>query len=731
MERQSLSRDNSNHTILDDLNVFDDNFAIDDFAIADGFAPRRRSAASSTRSVEEPPIRSIAAHMSQGPTIPQPASRGNRNSTRKSRRLEPVENPFQSVEDDDAESLHSIQSHDAQFTASHAPSLSHRSISSASSQAFARTHSPFQGDSGPSHPYNMYPQGTTFGRSPSTSTTSTIRPPPSVPLLTTRPAHPYSMYPQNVADDMEDEDEMNHPQNHIPVGFPGVAPIFVNRRLPRNDHDNMSISGHSEQLPPYSEYPEDGAPKNILLPQQLPTGQASEQQVPQVQDPFAQRAPQSMADSSAITAGQGSPLNTTPPTDAPPKTWSEKTWAEKRKTKFCGIPFGFILIAVGCVVLIVIIAGAVIRGFVNGHRKDGAWAARASAASAADVQAQQTGTSTNSLIDATPMSTSAAFPLPTGSFSLQLGGASQVQNACLMNSSQAAAWQCDMSEAPQMAIDISFGPDGGPEGAQLYSNSSSSFNYGMNPPDATFSSLQLVQDLDAPQMGPAYQFQAWYNKLIVLPSSAFSPSADNDNAKRDAQYNGHHHLHDWFLRRQVAAGEKPWFCYWNGTLMEGFIYIKQNAMPWNTTTGGQSQTTNMPSSTTPTPLSTLTGTTAAISTSSPTPSSTYKRLVRRADNDGDSDDYDAVAGMPLYPYVIKLEERRVSGSPQPYCQQYQMLDNGQPGLLTDPVTGLPIVVLLAESYPNWGAYASAGLTKRGSEVAGSCHCQWFSGSPGS
>lgn len=191
------------------------------------------------------------------------------------------------------------------------------------------------------------------------------------------------MYPQNVADDMEDEDEMNHPQNHIPVGFPGVAPIFVNRRLPRNDHDNMSISGHSEQLPPYSEYPEDGAPKNILLPQQLPTGQASEQQVPQVQDPFAQRAPQSMADSSAITAGQGSPLNTTPPTDAPPKTWSEKTWAEKRKTKFCGIPFGFILIAVGCVVLIVIIAGAVIRGFVNGHRKDGAWAARASAASAA------------------------------------------------------------------------------------------------------------------------------------------------------------------------------------------------------------------------------------------------------------------------------------------------------------------------------------------------------------
>lgn len=365
--------------MLENIDVFDDDFAVDDFDVADGFAPRRSSAASSRhrRSLDEPPIRSIAAHMAEGPILSSGPSRANRNSTRKSRRFEPLENPFRSAEDDDTDSLDRTFTQTTHTDAPLALGMAHRTISSASSSAFARTHSPLQGDGGPSHPYTMYPQGTTIGRMSSTSTTSTIRPVAGAPLLPQQPAHPYGMYPQNVADDdMDDDDELDHPQDGIPVGYPGLTPNYATRRLPRDDHDNISISAHSEQLPPYSEYPEDGAPKNIVLPQQTPSGQSSSTLGgQQVQTAFAHRAPQSMSDntplstSSTLTAGQGSPLNEPTSADVTPKSWSEKSWKEKRKTKFCGVPFGWILLSFGVVTFVVVVVTTVIAGFVDSHRQ--------------------------------------------------------------------------------------------------------------------------------------------------------------------------------------------------------------------------------------------------------------------------------------------------------------------------------------------------------------------------
>lgn len=47
------------------------------------------------------------------------------------------------------------------------------------------------------------------------------------------------------------------------------------------------------------------------------------------------------------------------------KTWSQKSWKEKRKTKFCGIPFGWILLVVGVVLFIVIVLSAAIGGFMS------------------------------------------------------------------------------------------------------------------------------------------------------------------------------------------------------------------------------------------------------------------------------------------------------------------------------------------------------------------------------
>lgn len=114
--------------------------------------------------------------------------------------------------------------------------------------------------SGPSHPYGMYPQ-TTMARNASISTTATQQPLQRSlsPSLSTGPSHPYGMYPQNV---VEDEPPVPVVQTAIPVGFPGINTGFHRQIGPDGEEqDIVGPFGHTEQLPPYSRYPEEGPTK--------------------------------------------------------------------------------------------------------------------------------------------------------------------------------------------------------------------------------------------------------------------------------------------------------------------------------------------------------------------------------------------------------------------------------------------------------------------------------------
>lgn len=78
------------------------------------------------------------------------------------------------------------------------------------------------------------------------------------------------------------------------------------------------------------------------------------------------------------------------------------------------------------------------------------------------------------------------------------------------------------------------------------------------------------------------------------------------------------------------------------------------------------------------------------------------------------------ANLFPYPSMVKLEERRVSNNTkQPYCQQYQILDDGGYNPLVNS-QGAPIMFYLDESVPH-GAY------KDKSGESGGCHCQWMHG----
>ena len=140
-------------------------------------------------------------------------------------------------------------------------STPHRSISSASTFTMPTTQSPYQGATGPSQPYSLYPQDIGISRTPSTATTSTVRIPERTYTGPVGPMQPYGMYPQNTVP----EDEVS-PLEGIaptPVGFPGLGQDYRRRFGPDGEEaaDLVGPDGHTEQLPPYTRYPNDIATK--------------------------------------------------------------------------------------------------------------------------------------------------------------------------------------------------------------------------------------------------------------------------------------------------------------------------------------------------------------------------------------------------------------------------------------------------------------------------------------
>lgn len=296
-----------------------------------------------------------------------------------------------------------------------------------------------------------------------------------------------------------------------------------------------------------------------------------------------------------------------------------------------------------------------------------------------------------------------------------------------------------------MAIDIGLPPDGGSsEGACLYGFSNASgINYGTQPPNTQFAPFISVQDDDEPYRGPAFYFQTFYDKFVVVPENAL-PAASTINQKRSLIDP------DWFTQHQVQAGDKPWFCWFNGTFLEGFIYANNytsdDSSP-SASLSSSSSSASSPSLSSPLTTSTIIEVSGPSTTTTLIPASQATAHTRRAV----SGSYTHAAKRHLeklakrgwtfaelssFGYVVKIEERRVPDSQQPYCNQYQILDNGLAGPLVDPSTNQQITVYLEETDPDYSAYqqqqdaapsASSSKVKR-DPITGSCHCEWWSGS---
>lgn len=265
--------------------------------------------------------------------------------------------------------------------------------------------------------------------------------------------------------------------------------------------------------------------------------------------------------------------------------------------------------------------------------------------------------------------------------------------------------------------------------------------------NTTFSPFLWVQDIDHPDEEPALYFKAQYDKVVVIPEDALD--IGSKKIKR--------HL-PWFEDQVAGPSAKPWYCFWNDTLLEGFIYTNERIRALPSSSVSTTTTTTKPYST-PAWAATMTAVPSQTITTTltmPSTTATYSGAAsafpkwlhdhypnfnmtaytsdppgkRKRDDDGSDDWYDE---LTVYPYRVKLEERRLPGSPLPYCIQYQVLNDGVINWIPN-AQGQQIVVQLSERdppfrpvlYPDQPPHARR-LRRKRDELPGSCHCQWMSG----
>ncbi|KAL8716270.1 MAG: hypothetical protein Q9220_000175 [cf. Caloplaca sp. 1 TL-2023] len=608
-----------------------------------------------------------------------------------------------------------------------------RTASQMSTFTLPRTQSPYQGASGPSHPYGMYPQDIDLIRTPSMATTSTIRPRERSYAGPSGPNQPYSMYPQNTVP----EDESGSAEGLQPpgmIGFPGRSNDYRRRLGPdvEDADDLVGPDGYTEQLPPYTRWPDNIPPKggavgaaSILSAERGRTDNSEET----LANPFQSRESLTHAverdhSSTQLTVVAGSE----PPQGDEGGSFKERVkHTSQKRTCFGRVPLW--LIAVLALVLIAVLAGTI--GGVVGHAR-GEQQATPSVKPptyppqpAADPTMVTTITTT-SLVDATPLpSTPVNLPtLPTGVFHVPLRNPSISNNSCL--SSHTNSWSCangadlklDLS-VPNM---ISVSPLVPTQPNQVY--------FGPQPPDLTIPvPLSLMGDRDGMEKGPAWWFQQPYTKVVVVPGVDFNAGGGTKkrwfDLPRDRKDNRRVSVRNYGYGHTVATpAMKPWFCYWNSTILEGFIYVTQNSSMQSSSESAESAS---PTSPTPAYPSIYIPPSFAAFTSFPPTAATPTGTVDKRQVSNPS-------SYAAYSKDVKIEERRAPGTqPPPYCVHMQIMNDGTANPIGDE-NGQPITVQLEEIQPGSdgsvsqdgsGGRKRGNLWERGPSSTSSCECEWI------
>lgn len=611
----------------------------------------------------------------------------------------------------------------------------HRSLSQVSDLTIPRTQSPYQGATGPSHPYGMYPQDIAVTRSPSIATTSTARPRERSYTGPNGPTQPYGMYLQNtVPEDGVGPMESLHPP--VSGGFPGRLQNYRRPLGPdaEDADDLVGPDGYTEQLPPYTRYPDGIPPKG---------GRPGPASVLSVEREQQETSEETLAD--PFQSQESSPHNDRiyDSTDSTAMAQNEtrhredeggnfkELVKEKGKKRVCFGAIPLWVVAVLVVILVAIIAGVIgaVVGRARGREQAVSMQPQNQHGPPPAADSTTVVVTLTSLVDATPLtSTPTNLPsLPTGTFYVPLRNPTIHNTSCL--SLHDNAWDCSSSVDVRLDISdpslISVSP--------RYPQMANQIHFGPQPPQTSqATSLMLMGDKDGMEKGPAWFFQQQYTKVVVISEQDWN---------RDAGYKRR-----WIKfpqrrpkSRRFNFGEyrspqgiapitaKPWFCYWNNTVLEGFIYVTQNSSDQTESTSSEAYTTSSPYgdlyTTAAASWEGYEAAPSAASTSIPSdPTIPGAPVNRRYAVDPSQ--------MAEYPRDVKIEERRDPNNViQPYCVHMQIMNDGTAQPLPDED-----IVSLNEYKPDDDDVRprpSSIKEKRGNiwernSATSACECEWVS-----
>jgi hypothetical protein len=563
----------------------------------------------------------------------------------------------------------------------------------ASGSHIVRMESPYEGPSGPSHPYALYAQRTLSNLTVSTDA-STLGASQQFPGQA-GPSHPYTLYTQHTTPVHEGS------QQHIPLGFTAMAGGYQRQLGPDGEDAGGLIGplGHTEELPPYTRYPTEAftrrdVPSETATPISAPGNGAANGLVigPSADTPstpdtdsnsqsrnsipgaggigIATRNPEYSSTEEDLPRPRSIQSSRTMPSDsshhdinAAARDISEKPslkgWRRVAKKKMCGIiPYWAIGLLLFFIVAVAGIMGGVLSKILGTEE--------------AEQQEEEYTRPAPVLPDPLSELPPGLPALAVGSFGLPMMEPEQTSRSCFNDSTEAQAWGCSIP-GRTFSMSVSMIPNASEtENYELtlapFNATNSKYIWGTAPPNIPEPmALRLVNDTFEPGRSPAWWMMVTYNKTVIVSENDFKTAsgASKRSAWTYEDYPEDGFGHTQFKKKSTTAvdGDKPWICTWPETTLEIFIFPSQNSsLVLTTTTSGFAA---------PTPTAT-----SASESASATPN-----LYRP------------------YPRMIKFLERRRSGDfePAPSCRQVEVFSGGHQDRPVVDEYGKPKIVEIVEN----------------------------------
>ena len=357
-------------------------------------------------------------------------------------------------------------------------------------------------------------------------------------------------------------------------------------------------------------------------------------------------------------------------------------------------------------------------------------------------------------LDADPVSTgSSTPPCPTGHFTMSLNQTNQVDQ-CISDADLRKTGSWDCMDVASLGVSIFDEGPGYPPNVVFddYSGVPKLFRYGPQPPDFNRQSFPLApfKDREDDEYGVAMFFSSLFDKIVICESwiqtfefsrltifsveeDQISPEMAEKRSVSLGQLQRRHYPQEFGY---LYVGDNPWYCFWNGTVEEFWIFLEMEwdgSSPSTTTAAGMSMVTSTPvyahpygsslpyTLEGPPPTTTYDGGPDIVPTSASTP---WDGPKRRA--------FPATSDSPGFPKLVKMvEKRKPHSNVQPYCQQMVV----KPNWHIVPKPDVPTVCIEEAEYSRaeptgdskrWISRFSRRGDDSVDELESMCICEWMS-----